>query len=574
MKFPKSINFSNVNVKKIFEPTSKEYKALLALNDEGEWKDYINEMLTLGISVVYDASGDFFIVKPVAFKENNNKMYSKGKKLNLSDFQFLNEDFDKKYLLHDDDEETENLSDNNVDIETSVNDLIHLDDQDVELATPETAEELVPSDDIPQQPTSTLTVQDIENIVKQFLTGQQSTSDKQTSVPDTLATGEASTVNQDVEGDLDVLESEFAENQSKINVVENKIENDESYLDILNGDYIGETESIEIPLAAEGSQVMEPTSAINDNLSTVGSEFDIYEQPDEEEEPEIIKEGPEDELDIVEPVDYEDGDLDLVEPEIEPEVVPNNSIINVGGTPIKIQITGWLITMPEVNTLVEAVKKNKAKLRKLESNNDKELFLYIECNNKIYKIRYEDRPKVELSRPWSIKGKKFASINEAISMVRNRKLVNDKEKYFKDLIATDKDLSSRTLSNLKEANIFEDFRNDKNSVNYVPGWNIKHVGALDLKKGLNEVFSNITQHNSKDKNTLFKTKDGKYFLIKGNLGEASQKGEKRQLVDLEGKKEYGIGQVVGLYENTYKGLGQVMYKIQRTSIPLLVWKRK
>lgn len=633
MKIPKGIDFSNVNEKKLFKNSSKEYKTLMSLNDEGEWKDYVNEMLSVGISVTYDASGDFFIIKPVAFKENNSKMYSKGKKLKLDDFSFLFEDassmddsssdyeinlneesypwdecisdqekrygskkraekicgsikaknenktnkgkklvennFDKKYLLHDDDEEElEDLNNNNLDIESSVNDLIHLDDDDVELATPETAEVAAPNQT--QQPTANLTVADIENIVKQFLSGQNSTTDQPTSVPDDLASGEASTVNQDTTSDVDVLESEFSENHSKINVIENKIENGESYLDILNGEgIIGEQEPVELE-SIESEETFAPSYEQNNNIQGP-SEFDIYEEPEEER---IIKESPEDELEIIQPTEYEEGDFDFVEPEEEPEIVPNNSTVNVGGTPVKIQITGWLITIPEVTALAESVKKNKAKLRKLQSNNNKELFLYVECNNKIYKIRYEDRPKLELSRPWSIKDKKFATINEAISLVRDRKITNDREKHFKNLIAQDKDLSTRSLTNLKESNIFEDYRNEKNSINYVPGWNVKHVGALDLKKGLNEVFSNITQHNNKSKNTLFKTKDGNYFLLKGNLGEASQKGEKRHLVDLEGKKDYGVGQVIGIFENNYKGLGQIMEKIQRTSIPLLVWKRK
>lgn len=591
MKIPKTIDFSNIKERKIFEPSSKEYKALLKLDDEGEWKDYINEMVVSGVSVIYDASGDFFVVKPVAFKENNNKM-SKGNKLKLDDFSFLFENdkekkgrikkgskqlkednFEKKYLLHDDDEEDQ--TEDNLDIETPVNNLIHLDDEDVDLATPETANALPPAE-VSNQPSSNLTVQDIENIVKQLLSGQTTATDKPSGVPDSLASGEASTVNQNVDCNIDVLESEFPENHSKINVIENKIENNESYLDILNGDIFGEGEEIEDEITELPVQVGVGTnipSDANGNVSDGISEFDIYE-PEEEDEEHLIQESPNDEFDIIEPSDYEDGDLDLTEPEVEPEIVPTNSTFTAAGQPIRIEITGWLITKPEVTQLAEAVKKNKAKLRKLQSNNDKELFLVIECNNKFYKLRYEDRSKVEVSRPWSIKDKKFATINEALSLVRSKQLVNNKEKAFRDLIANDKDLSSRTLSNLKESNIFEDFRNDKNSINYVAGWNVKPVGSLDLKKGLNEVFSNITEHNPKSKNTLFKTKEGKYYLLKGNLGEASQKGEKRQLVDLEGKKEFGVGQVIGLYENTEKGLGQIMYKIQRTSIPLLVWKRK
>ena len=65
---------------------------------------------------------------------------------------------------------------------------------------------------------------------------------------------------------------------------------------------------------------------------------------------------------------------------------------------------------------------------------------------------------------------------------------------------------------------------------------------------------------------------GGYYLIKGNLKERSKIGTKKELVYLKENKNYGIAQVVGIYENNASGLGKIMYKIKRTSVPLLVWK--
>jgi hypothetical protein len=52
MKISKAINFDKITERKVFDNTSAEYKKLDALNEEGEWKEYCNEMLSKGISVV------------------------------------------------------------------------------------------------------------------------------------------------------------------------------------------------------------------------------------------------------------------------------------------------------------------------------------------------------------------------------------------------------------------------------------------------------------------------------------------------------------------------------------------
>lgn len=633
MKIPKAVDFSDLKFKKVFDNSTKEYKTLDSMNEDGEWKDYTNEMLQRGVSVIFDASGDFFVVKPVAFKENNNRMKSnQAKKLGLQDFNFLNEssgfldnnefaselgsieedtsvnglslpknpstdvlkedeypwddciqDQTKKYgkegakkvcgsikaknesknlksklkedqnkfLLYDEDENEEQdgpevLPGKDIDIESPATDLIHLDDEDCQVAPTQTPNKQMggakPGATVATQG---ITMQDIQALVQQIIKGSSVSTPQ--NVADPLANGEVASVSHDLTTGQNVLETEFPENQAKLDIVENKIETEESYLDILNG---GGSPNTPVPQQA-------------------GEEFDIWENPaiESSDETEVIEEA-----DVLNQNEYEDGDDELIDT---PSAPVQNGMFNSGGQKIKIQITGWLttITEPEVASLVESVRKNKGKLRKLESNNNKELFLYIESNSKIYKIKYEDKSKAQSSRPWSIKTHKFASLNEAVTAITKKTIVSDSNRIFKSLVSDNKDLVSRGTTNLKESNIFEDFRNDKNSINYVAGWNVKPVGALDLKRGLNEVYSNITQH-TKDKNTLFKTKEGNYYLIKGNLGEASIKGTKRQIVDLENKRDYGVGQVIGLYENTFKGMGQIMYKIKRTSIPLLVWKNK
>lgn len=580
------------------------------MDDEFEWKEYTNEMLSKGISIIYDASGDYFLAKPVAFKENkmsNNKKLRKenydstlsvevgdsiawvdeygerqrgtviddsdpsiisvynsltGEVEDLTEDNFnsirilnrvdeskrskkkINED--DRYLLYDDEEEIED----DIDLESSHDDLVSLSAEDL---SPEIEGEEIDtefdSEEVPVEPINTgmgvgqVTLEDLQRIVSEIMSGQGSGS--QVQVEDKFYNGEVETVDQSSEPTNDILGSEFAETQEDVANVESKIESEGTYLEYLQG------------------------NSSNEEIESSGQEFEIYEEPEEVDIPSNVIEE-DDDLEILSPADYEDGDFDTPEVKGPAKAVEPGSSIDCRGIPVKVQITGWLITVPEVNNLAEAVFKSGGKLRALGSKNTQKLTLVVEANKKLYKILYEDRSKTETQKPWSVGKVRFTSLTEAVKNI-NKVKITDKDRFFKKLISENKDLVNRGLSNLKESDIFEDFKDSRKD--YVSAWNVKSVGQLDLKKGLNETYSNITE-GSKSKNTLFKTKSGQYYLLKGNLGEGSQKGTKKELIDLEGKRNYGHGQVVGIYENSIKGLGQIMFKIKRTSVPLMVWKQR
>ena len=88
-----------------------------ALNEDNEWKEYCNEMLSKGTSVIYDATGDYFIVKPVGFKENTMKRNKDNSNLNSKKLmsKFLNEDEDK-FLLFDEDDPDKDEEETDVEV--------------------------------------------------------------------------------------------------------------------------------------------------------------------------------------------------------------------------------------------------------------------------------------------------------------------------------------------------------------------------------------------------------------------------------------------------------------------------
>jgi len=73
MKIKSIVNFSNIKEKEIYEDSSPEYKALSKIEEEGNWEEYINEMLGNGITIIYDVTMDAFIVKPLNFPKEKIK---------------------------------------------------------------------------------------------------------------------------------------------------------------------------------------------------------------------------------------------------------------------------------------------------------------------------------------------------------------------------------------------------------------------------------------------------------------------------------------------------------------------
>ncbi len=272
--------------------------------------------------------------------------------------------------------------------------------------------------------------------------------------------------------------------------------------------------------------------------------------------------------------DYSSGDdefeIGIPEDEFEPayeEPVGNavtvDKSINMGGQKIKLVLTGVIITESEIKYIGEAVKKAGNSLKKIEGQGNK-LNIVVEADEKQYTINYVDQPRNKTKTPFAIKSQQFTSLEEALDRI-NYKRAEKEAEVFNKLV--DESILLREFANTKDADIFNDFK----EINITSNWTVRNVGALNLKNGLNEVFSKITQTGT-EPNTLVKDQNNNYYLIKGNLKERSKVGTKKELVEYKQKKSLGVVEVIGLFENNEKGLGKVMYKIQRTSIPLLVWK--
>lgn len=523
MKISKNIDFRRLAEAQIFKNGTKEYSQLDSLNDEGEWKDYCNKMLSKGVSVVYDATGDYFVAKPV--KENINKMNKNLKKSLLED--------EKKYLLFDeedveerDDTEAEVLPGKDLDIEAPVDELTNIEDDIDSIEAEMNSTTIAATNTDPVGSTSVtggannqLTVEDLNKIVDQMLSqrlGDSANAKAETKTPanDGLAASQ-DIVDPNAEGgDFVTTASEFSEVQGQVAVVKGKVENETSYLDELNG------------------------QAQNNGSITPGG---VSTQPLAE---------------------TESSELDSAVQGIEnPNEFVCNGTVNFKGQPIQIKITGFVVTEPEVQQLAESAEKQNCKLVIIESKNEDSLNLIVESNKKYYKIEYRDNPYAVSSTPWSIKDFKFGTLKEAFSAIqKNKKKVSNQARFFNSLVLENKDLSKRQITNFRESEPFQK--------SAIPTWTTKSVGVVNLKNGLNEVFSNITRHNPIVKNTLVKTKAGEYILLKGSLTEGKV-GTKRQLVDT--RKDYGVVTVVGIYENSQRGLGQIMETIQRVAIPLMVW---
>jgi hypothetical protein len=244
-----------------------------------------------------------------------------------------------------------------------------------------------------------------------------------------------------------------------------------------------------------------------------------------------------------------------------------NKTVQCAGIPIQIVLTGVMLTMRDIGTIAESVKKQGLFLKRIESSDPSKLDIIVEAKGKRYRVKYEDIAKYRNQSPFSIKHEKFQSLTEACQRINliAQQQTTEKKNFVK---YNDKEILSRPMTNTKESTLLKEF---EGKTNYISTWNVKAMGSINLKTGINEAYSNITT-SSKEANTLIKTKDGQFYLLKGNRKERSKVGVIKELVDLEGKKAYGIGKVMGVYENTSKGLGQVMYHTKRTSLPLLIWK--
>jgi len=522
------------------------------------------------------------ILDPI--KKNNE-----GKELLLDDnLDDEDEDYTDGKEISDEEEEIDD------DIDLEGDDLLSIFDEEGEEEIEEPNMEVKPKVVNTQISTETnkyVTNDELQDLVNNILTQKNNTNTpSQINVTDGFVNN-TEVVNQATgapTGNVDVLSTEFGEISSEIQNIENRIEHDESYLEYLEGD--GDQ--------TKGGQV---TGGVN-NPNATGPVGQSAESNDSLEILDAPAEDEDEDLELLNEYGYnsisneEDEDItsDPISSHMENEFEPNEGglfteddedILDIntpteqtgnvpvgGGRAVKIHITGWMIEEEDVKALDEAVRKSGCRLSKLSSDNKQRLNLFVEKDLKTYKITYEDRSKFETLSPWKTSfNESYTSLNKAIIAEIKGKPDTRREKMFKKLIVEDKDIVNRNITNsFRDTDILKEFEN----TNYVPGWNVKQLGIVNLKTGLNEAFSNITKHTPQAKNTLVKnSKTGQFFLIKGNLNESTNKGVIRELLDLEGKKNYGIVEVVGLYENDLKGLGKVMFLAKQTSIPLFAWKR-
>ena len=672
MAIPKTIDFSNLNHEQIFNSDSKQYRLLNKIPDNS-WGNYCNKMIGKGISITYNAEGDYFAAKPqkmkvkenlmrenkkilleigdkVKFKNKENEIIQgtiewlnedneveislpngtigiyttqevlNGKKLYEANHRFkspLTED-EKRSLLFDQEDEDEEIEDSDdehvllnddpeedeeIDFDDEIDDLagsVDFDDEEHEDEIVDNTMNTLETKGISSP--STISLDDLEALLNKILAKNTSQG---SSVPEQHPNGEAEEVNEtvpslgkgprpnvldtdftDTEGlngdeemlkavyghsDGEILDKEFPEIQDKIEVAKNKIENEPSYNEYLTGDEeeFNTYDHRSDDYTEEGEYLLddedfERNASLSSGLgaySTSEEVGDIFEDGDAEE---IIGE-----LEPAESLPSVSANTELPKENIPATTPTINKTVNCNGTPIQVVLTGVILTMPEIKAITESVKKQGLKVIKLESNKATELNIIVEGFNKKYKINYQDVNKSRNKTPFSIKHEKFQSLIEALERIKgiNKKNLIEKKNFSK---FNDKDLLNRSIGgNITESTLKTDY-SDAIKKN-ISSWNVKAVGSVNLKTGLNEAYSNIISH-SKEKNTLIKTRDGQFYLMKGNLKERSKVGIVKELVDVENKKGYGIGKVVGIFDNTAKGLGQIMYHTKRTSLPLLIWK--
>lgn len=374
----------------------------------------------------------------------------------------------------------------------------------------------------------------------------------------------------------EVLDSEFDDAQEKIEVLKDKIENEPSYNDYLEGDATKDELdmfSFRSDDHSEAAQYLEDDDDFgrNADLAKGPSMYDEFEPLDDDSDVEVLEPNePDTNLSLASMLDD-----DSVAPEIVGNETGNETVsqtVNCAGTPIQIVLTGVMLTMPEIQYVAEAVKKCGMSLKKIVSKEKKKLNFIVEkakvgkSETQKYIINYVDVDIRRNKYPFTLKNKKFQTLEETLIACKFEDIKAQQE-HKNAMKFLNEDISTRQITENHASDIFKQF---EDKTDYISSWSVKSVGIVNLKDGLNETYRNITKHAAREKNTLVQTKEGQFYLLKGNLKERSKEGTKKQLI--EGNKNHGTSKVVGVYENSLKGLGQIMYRTKRTTIPLLIWK--
>ena len=537
----KNIDFRNIKVSKVFHNKTKQYEFFTKMN-ESSWSKYITTMLSNNIRVKYDALSDTYTATPLKENEMTNK----------------------KYLLQDEDESEMSTEQdaleliNAIDLDDEMeDDEMEVSNPEIEIYEPETPQISAPPVLTPQVSAApTIDMAQLEMLLNKIL----GKSESDASMPEELPQQEVP-----IEGNFtgNILDTEFEANADNLSYIESKIDAG-SYMASIDPNYSNNMETEE-----------EMDMPISDESYSEGDEEELLEYENSEMEhfgsaTGSLKEEEGDEFEAVgEDEDDEEEDMGVEAVDTEEETpITTNGTANVNGQAVQIILTGVMISPQEVSFVQESAAKAGMKLKAVKGAGKIVNFI-VENAGKQYTIQYEDLPKHKSKTPFSIKKYSFTTLDEALNIITLKKSKALKEaKNFKTFMT--KDISHRSFSNITESNILKEFEG-KISKDYIAGWNVKSVGSINLKSGINETYSNITEH-SNQQNTLVKTKDGQFYLLKGNLKERSELGTVRQLVDIKGDKDYGTATVIGLYENSTKGLGQIMFKVKRTSLPLLTWK--
>jgi len=397
-------------------------------------------------------------------------------------------------------------------LDKEIQSILSLDDENPLLAMPSDDSKVCPE----PQKEQTFTLQQLEDLLNKVI-GVQKTFEP-TALP---PTGPLSSDLSQAYGVETVLDSDFEESQDETTVQEL---DEYSEINDYNYEYnMGDQKNDE------------------ENLNEYASEYNEYDY-------------------------YGENTGKLTEEDEIVEPVTANSVQKLSGMPVQIILTGVMISPAELSYIGESAKKAGVKLKKIEGSGNN-LKIIVENNKRQYTVNYEEVSKLKSKTPFSIKNETFTTLNEALNRITlsQKKKIQESLNFRKFL---NEDIFTREINNIKESDILKESKPNKN---YVSSWNVKSVGTVNLKTGLNEVYSNILEH-TEENNTLVKTNEGQYFLMKGNLKERSTKGVIKQLMDLQERKDFGIAKVIGVYPNNQRGLNQIMQECKKTVLPLLIWK--
>lgn len=589
MNIPKNIKFDNFSGRKIFDSDSGEYKSFKKINGDGSWKEYANEMLCNGISVRYDISSDVFVVMDLNYNELTEAILLEG-----IDHETSHKEL--SFLIDDEDDEDE--------VDEMPNDA----PDEVEITNNPTATTPA-ADNQYDKIFNVVALDDVLSIIEKGLGGKETMltsnfkeeqlEDGDEALKRVYFQGNGNeTLDSDFGDQADVQSTEAPIRDNNTGITEDPVNpapymnyqnkpskpdtslgkqidpvNPSNLLDMYNChedcyDVTGSKKFSEGDSITKGMDVNNNHISVNsggENYTLYKKDFQNKFKPHQNgEAKEMLLDIQEDEMNPENVPGYNIDGLPSANNDFNAMDNPIDKFVKKDGIPIRIVLDGMILLGSELGYISEAVRSAGKRLKSIKGEK-KRLKIFFESNNKEYCIEYVDAPRSENNKPFSIiedkKMKTFGSLNEAINSTSKGR--NSREKELFELFLNE-DTSTREINNIKGADIFDILK----EVNAQNSFYVKSAGSVNLKNGLNEVFSNILSH--KDfPNTLVKNEKDEYFLIRGSLREAAND---MSMINTRGNKSYGKIQIVEKFANTQEGLGEIMYKVKKTCIPLFVTK--